>query len=60
MQAFQLVCGLEDMDIQEKVLTDSAESDTVDLDRIVKLAAAMEAGKPNSNLMAKLLLHNAA
>ena len=60
MQAFQLVHGLEDTDIQQKVLTDLAKSNTVDRHIIIKLAAAMEAGKPNSNLMAKLLLHNAA
>ena len=52
MQAFQFVRGLSDPEIREKVLAESADNG-LDLNKIVKLACAIEAGKLNSSSISR-------
>ena len=52
MQSFQLVRGLYDTDIQEKILSEAANRDLTLAD-ITKLAEAIESGKRSSDAMSK-------
>ena len=52
MQAFQFVRGLNDNEIQEKILADTADGG-LDLSKIIKLASAIETGKYNSSTISK-------
>ena len=54
MQFFQLVKGLDDSDVQEQVMADSAKESILDQKSIVSLAFAKETGKLNSNSITKL------
>ena len=52
MQSFQIIRGLYDTDIQEKILAEAANKD-LDLAEIVKLAEAIESGKRSSGVLSK-------
>ena len=52
MQSFQLVRGLYDTEIQEKILAEAANRE-LKLSEIVKLAEAMEAGKRSSGVLSR-------
>ena len=53
MQSFQLVRGLYDTEIQEKILAEAANRDLTLAD-IVKLAEAIESGKRSSGVLSRL------
>ena len=52
MQSFQLVRGLYDTEIQEKILSEAANRD-LKLSDIMKLAEAVESGKRSSGVLAR-------
>ena len=52
MQAFQLVRGLYDIEIQERILAEAANRE-LKLADIIKLAEAVESGKRSSGVLSK-------
>ena len=52
IQSFQLIRGLKDVDIQERILADTVNKE-LSLDEIIKLGEAVEVGKRSSNILTK-------